>query len=259
MTSTLDRKDVRLLRPVILCATVLGAIFYLILPAVITVQWHRETTKRLQEEAAVAHRLPGVLSADEVVRSAAGIVASASGFMWVINLLLVTTVAGMAFAVERREGWSDLVAMLPVSRGISVREKSVTSAGVAVLILGANLVVMLAGIGVATRGVGFVSPQSNDWSKIVEVACYYLATIIGMAGVAWLMSSVLRSAVIATAAGVTVPVVVWSQVLLLQGYPSSRMPRDVEFIQHVVAASIFGIGVACFVAGTIVQLRRQSP
>lgn len=258
MTVTLIRKDVRLLRPVLWSALVLGLLFYVIGPTLVFASWRSEYIQKQKDLAVALHQTQVYLSTQTMVKEAGRTLLGASFLMWVVNLLLITTVAGMAFAVERRERWAEFAGMLPVSRARTVMAKAIASAGVCVAILGVNALVALGAITLADRWDWYVGMNPFDWQATALAIWFYVAAATGMAGVAWLLSSLLRSPVIATAAGLAMAVSVWCFLTLMVDQRNLR-GADQIILQRVAMAVIFWAGLVCFTAGTVVQLRRQSP
>ena len=262
MTEQLIRKDLRLLRPVMWATLVLGLIFYVIGPGLIFMDWRHDTLKKTREVALSRgfdiNTQVQLLGVKEQVRYAAEAVWGGSAFMWIVNVMLVTTIAGMAFAVERRERWGEFAGMLPVSRSKVVAAKALASIGVIAAILGLNAAVSAGAISVAERWDDFSRASVTGRNDLTTQTWFYLAVVVGMAGVAWLFSAILRSAVIATGLAIGMAVSVWCFLLTLIDQRGLNPAGALE-LQYAAAAFVLASGAACFVAGTIVQLRRQSP
>lgn len=179
----------------------------------------------------------------------------------VASLIASSSIAGVALAKERRERTADMLATLPIAR-----EKVIFSkAFVAMLLtavpfaLGAAVAYLIAPPGITEE----VRASVQTTGAGVWVLAAGFAGWLTLFGLAWGLSSLLRSEVLASAVPLLVLIVVTSSIALW------TQPRSPGFGEHVRSrealvlprfvyplAAIGGLGL---VAGTIIALRRKSP
>lgn len=110
MTWALIRKDVRLLRPVLIMTAVVALFFYVLVPGGWWVA-NQFSPDRVDSRNGVEELFKG-----------------ANVCVWLFLYLIYAAIGGTAFAAERRERWGDLAAMLPVSQRRSIGVKLLVGA-----------------------------------------------------------------------------------------------------------------------------------
>ena len=237
----LFRKDWRLLRPILLAALGLAAIFLVLLPAVQYYGW-----------AAQAERRGYVYRGTDRIQQLGAAVLQGAWFMWVAVPVLCAAIGGAAFATERRERWGDLLGLLPVPRWRVVASKLCVSGLACLMLLTLNQCVIhgaaLFGLPSVEFGVGRLA---GDLLTSASVAMLLFGT-------AWLLSAVLASPALAT--GVAVGVEGGAYLWFVQAVDISRWAFD-DSERALQSLNLFaaGVGLTLLIAGTIVQLLRRSP
>lgn len=248
MNLVLARKDVRIYRPAIVAAVLLAMFLEVVLPALGAYIEYRYLYAR-----GAVWIAPGALA--RIVWQAVGNGATAA-------LMLTTGLAavfgGTAITIERRERWGEFAAMLPISR----RRRTLVSLATGAALFATCWLFHLALLVVAVSHTAGASDLESR--PIATVACFGLGTF----GLAWLLSSFLRSATIV--ASVTVGVVlgglfvVWA----LDGLLPATDPLDPtratsgwnpgRFVP-TYAAMLVVLGLIGCVLGTFLSSRRVEP
>ena len=142
MTWALIRKDLRLLRPVMLAAVGIAPIFYVVVASFAFVSWQNDQIREESRISRIYHREIHHDASDNS-RHFAQFVADGSRPVSVLLVVLIAAVGAMAFARERRERSAEFLAMLPVP----IRRQSTVKLGVSVVVsvlpLAANAMVFL--------------------------------------------------------------------------------------------------------------------
>lgn len=245
---TLVRKDIRLLRPVTWTAIGLAVLFYAALPLFSYVNWRMSMERA---SGGQPYRLPYY----ESIRSFASPVVDGTKYGWLICIMLGTVIGGMAFAMERRERWGDFVAMLPVERRKTISIK-------AIVVIAACLGMAAVNGFVLVLTLGFC-PGAGYWYPSVTVALNFILPLVScgvlLVGVAWLLSAILSSPVLATSItlGGAGGVFLWWLQMLGMAIRDTVQPPYVFMLPLEVTSLV--IGLAAMVVGATVQLYRRSP
>ena len=177
-----------------------------------------------------------------------------------ISLLIVPAFGAIAFARERRDRSAEFLAATSVARSRVVASKVVVAIALCMIPW------MLSGI-LVVAAQAFQMNESN-WFGVslngdnnLEPLSWLLRIHIMLFGIAWLLSSILRSETIAAAAAIL------GVVLLSIGYVvyRSRLEHfgssfEAEATANLVATiATLTLGIGGFIAGTIIALRRVSP
>lgn len=177
--------------------------------------------------------------------------------------LFVPVYAAVAFARERRDRSAEFLGMFPVSRQKVVVSKLVASITLAVLpwiVFVPFLVVwLLLNENIILPG-GHIFVRYKPTLDDCLVAAMWL-TIGNLCsfGIAWLLSSLLRSETIAagiaiaTAIGLTLGTVAW-----IDGMNESSQVRAAMTMRALIVM-FCAVGTGCLIAGTSIALRRRTP
>ena len=171
----------------------------------------------------------------------------------VVSVFVSAFVAGNAFAGERVDRSAEFVAYLPIRRKAAVASKAIVAIGACVLAWGANAAVVL-----ACPLVGPVS-SLNPSAWYLHLLPNTAVAMVFVFGVSWLFSSFRTSSASAAASGLgTAVLVVVATVYLSEDLwrPPDRIP-DCWIFGYMFGVILVGVG--CFVAGSIVALRRVEP
>jgi ABC-type transport system involved in multi-copper enzyme maturation permease subunit len=171
----------------------------------------------------------------------------------VVGLFLMAIMAavygGIAFALERRERWADLLAVLPVSRAQIVLSKLIVVAACMLLawaIVGSILLVAAQFTLAPNRHLLPVN--------LVEPVSIAAGMTVMMFGVAWLLSSVLTSPAISAGVSIGATVSLVFGIATICDYVGRTYQVTV-----IIICSTLAVGVLSLVAGTIYYLRRVEP
>jgi ABC-type transport system involved in multi-copper enzyme maturation permease subunit len=232
MMRTLLWKDLKLQRMVL----VASVIFYL-LPAVV----------------ALAMWAAGNLEPDvskSVVWAFRDIVGNSFTIGVFMLVLTNTALASVAAARERRERSAEFLGAMPVPRG---------------MVVASRFLAMLIGV-VGCYVVGFaaswlVVPAKDVNDNTSDAFWAVLAVMTSMVGFAWLVGSLVRSEVIATAGalGITVAVALTSESAI--DWMNKQQPMRVPTAgsEKVTLVVLAVGGVLALVVGVVVALRRKTP
>jgi hypothetical protein len=251
---TLMRKDLRLLRPVLVTALAVAVAFCVVLPLVSFVGWQQ--AGRPSGRAGYGG-WNGYAGRD--ARVLAGMVRDGADWMTVGCLALYATVGGAAFAHERRERWADGLAVLPVARRRIVAAKGAASLLVCVGGTAGVLLLRAAADGVVRYG---VSAPFVDWPAAAEtMGLYFLPPAVALFGVAWLRSSLTSSATVSAVVALGAAGGGWFWTI---GWVRTRDMVHAGEWRYTMAfcgtvAATYALGLAAAAAGTLVQVRRTSP
>lgn len=173
-------------------------------------------------------------------------------FLYVALLASATTgifaaaLGASSFAVERRDGAAEFLAMLPVSRGRILLSKALVALTFVLLAFGTHIIF----VSLALRYLG--------WRNATE-SFYALAGIgtgtLMLFSIAWFFSAVLSGAAIPF--GISVAVTVASAAILSQVIDA--MGQEGYAFVHVWLVLSGVLAMACGVAGSILYSRRVSP
>ncbi len=166
-----------------------------------------------------------------------------------ISAVLCAFIAGNAVAGERADRSAEFAAYLPIPRRSAIASKAITAVGICVLLLLVNSLIFTA---------AWFSQEQAPVSHVVDnrgvfYVLYLMAMTAGFIfGVAWLLSTLLRSPVMAAAGGIVAVIV------LLMGLTYLEEMYGVATVAfdrwYPILCLILGSG--CFVAGTLHYLRR---
>lgn len=228
-------KDWRLMRPLLIACGVL----YLT-PAIIFAIW-------------AAFMSPG-----EDLSTAgdwAGMILGVLFFGLMISTLAMPMIGANLLAKERRERTAEFVATLPVGRGRIVLSKAIMAVLVALTPSLFTLVAGLVGVGVMALvgpGQGGSGPGINDVNEMVSFAAALGGGACLSFGLAWFLSSALKSETVAAGLSLLLTAIAAS----LYTLAASRNPHLGAMLFGTVAGLA---GVAAFGAGTVIALRRGTP
>jgi len=156
--------------------------------------------------------------------------------------LLIAFFAGNAIAGERSDGSADFFAYLPVPKRTSTLSKLL----VAVALSSAILALCVA--------ISSMFSREGRSPRPTEVKVFF-ATLIAMFGVAWGVSSFVRSAAYAAASGICVPIALGIMLALISAdTPEGKVAASASYS---VVATVLGIAV--LTAGTIYYVKRVEP
>ena len=218
-------KDFRLLRPFLIACVALLIYCYVVQPCIFVVGDHYASTA-------------------QAIRRGAD-------FVWLPTVLLSAALGGVAFASERRDRSVDLLAMLPVSRARWVFTRLIDSLAIGLLMLLINTIVIESTLAVFPDYI--FQGISLDRMALFQDLRGSASACILLFGAAWLGSILLRSPILATACGA---LAAWLFMCMHELSENrivfSEYGYGVEWISTV-------LGLALIVAGTFVQLLRQTP
>ncbi|HYD02538.1 MAG TPA: ABC transporter permease [Phycisphaerales bacterium] len=178
----------------------------------------------------------------------------------VASLLAASSIAGVAFAKERRERTAEHTATLPIPRWKLVLSKFL----VAMIITATPFVLGLAAVVIAATPddiAGFwkgATSPSGAWTAALVVSGW-----LTLFGLGWGLSSILRSDVISSSVpillliAIPAAVALWSRPVDRAVDGRWRSLEEAAFPRYVwPLASLGAVGLA---AGTVVSLKRKSP
>jgi len=160
--------------------------------------------------------------------------------------VLISFIAGNAIAGERSDRSAEFTAYLPIDRKTAVLSKAITALGICVVLLA--VMSFIAWILTPSEG-----PGSPDMSQ--DETCLFLSAAIPMFGVAWFISSFVRTPTIAAAMGIAFPACLGMTCGFLSEVESMRN-TDMGTVFMVVSLAV---GLSCFAAGVVHYLRRVEP
>lgn len=163
-----------------------------------------------------------------------------------LAVVLVAFIAGNSIAGERADRSAEFTAYLPIDRKTAVLSKAITAIGICV-----GLVTVMSVIA------WLLSPTANGGPTEVRAsdARMFLATAIPMFGVAWFLSSFVRTPAIAAAMGVAFPVCLG----VTCGFLSELESMEKTDMVSVFIVISIAVGLACFAAGVVHYLLRVEP
>ena len=164
-----------------------------------------------------------------------------------LTSLVAAAFGGIAFAQERREGWGDFLAQIPVAKEWIILSKLIVNVACLLLFFAINLSIALS-----------THSYSDAWFLIryhsfLQSLCV-AAVGLSIFGMAWLFSSILRSDTISACAALAAE---WAILtffeLLYKGFYDQVADYDVFFCIHAL------IAVVTIYAGAEFYRRRVSP
>ncbi len=161
-----------------------------------------------------------------------------------IVALLSPFMAGNAIAGERADRSAEFTAYLPIPRKDAITSKIIVTLGVCI-----GMLAVCAGVALFVQGI--LPVHANAPEPLPELRPYVATIVLGF-GVAWLASSMVRSAAYAAAAGIVLPISIGVTLSVL-GEMESLRTADM-LTAYVVACWV--IGPASFIAGIVYYLRR---
>lgn len=177
------------------------------------------------------------------------------GGSW-LCIFIGPAVAACQFARERRERTSDFLGALPVSRGSIVRSKAFVTACLLALPLLLNLLAALAEL--------ISSQNAFDGGVRAERGFeLFVVMFLGVSGLAWLLSCILSSEVLATTGALVVSgICAFKIYLVFQIVPSLKAMspawRQELAITWTIAILFAFFGIIGFTAGTIIASTRRT-
>lgn len=176
-----------------------------------------------------------------------------------VSLLATPMYGAIMFARERRDRTVELTASMPIPRARIVLSKAIVLTGLTLTPWILTLVFMVV-LGTITKYVGSIDHWNNEMGVNDRQALPAVLMMLGIAvlavGSGWLFSTLLNSetlsaglSFIATILTVSLFFAIWFRLA-----PSNdRLPHG------ILAGLTWGMGLSCFVCGTVVALRRGSP
>jgi ABC-type transport system involved in multi-copper enzyme maturation permease subunit len=162
-----------------------------------------------------------------------------------LTMLVAGAFGGTAFAQERREGWGDFLANMPVSRWNVIFSK---------LIVGFACIVVLFSVNVAIAWLACLySPRTEAFSDLLQIAAHLGFAAMSIFGTAWLLSTFLKSDAISACAALAVNVAAAGIVALV--FLNSKG----DTVSLVIIALDGTLAVATIVAGSVYYARRIAP
>ncbi len=163
---------------------------------------------------------------------------------------------GVMFARERRDRSAELLELLPITRGMRLLSKVIVT--VSALVVAVVVTTQLWHLGASM----WSSPSGYDPRDLWELMRPLIGFMIVMVGLSWLLSSILRSEILATA--VTFGAVCLTAMLMgmLPGPANTQNWYDWInnwFPVHGLALAVLlaTIGLLAFIAGCIITIRRR--
>jgi len=219
-----------------------GAIISLLIPYVIALGAHLTYRLRALEDVGSAV----VITGGQAVSAWYRFYEAASLVDVFLSGLLIAFFAGNAIAGERADRSAEFFAYQPLSKRSVLLSKFLVSAGLSAAVLGVCVVGMWAYPWVSGGPIKLPSAEEN---------ATFFATCLAMFGVAWGVSSFVRSASYAAAAGVCVPICLGVMLaLIFEGASGGESSTGASY--SVVAGVV---GLASFASGTVYYVRRVEP
>jgi ABC-type transport system involved in multi-copper enzyme maturation permease subunit len=178
----------------------------------------------------------------------------------VLSVVLSAAFGGLAFAAERRERTAEFLAMMPVSRRTVILSKLlVASACVAALVAVHAVVVAVVVEWAEVSGVRFHSPT---WAEAGGMA---LAFAVALFGIAWALSTVIRSPAIAASIAIAVGIGLlfggaeWAKKLSDLWWDGRSRPFSEGELFAMVSGGAAAVGVLAVAVSSAYYLRRVEP
>ncbi len=189
------------------------------------------------------HESPGLWVQDFMVSSM---------YSLIISQLAIALIGGNAIAGERADRSAEFLASLPITRGRVIASKLLLSLAIVGVIWIADLSALLCLSTVLPRfGVRF--------DGIFEAVGATAIVAVMFFGVAWLLSSFLRSPTFSVAGALLAPLLLWTGIVFV----CYLFQISDEKYMRTIAYSYFGLCLAlapvCFAVGTWYYLRRIEP
>jgi ABC-type transport system involved in multi-copper enzyme maturation permease subunit len=221
-------KDFRLNRPIVICVV----LFFLVINvgAIITVLcWGKGTT-------------------DELL----GALQFAPFSALMLSQLCIAALGGNIIAGERGDRSAEFISYLPVSRGRILLSKIVVAIAIVVLVWAPNLLVFAVANYLSKESGILSSEHAQEFWYIIGI---YAVTGLSLFSAAWLLSSLLRSAVFATFGGLITP----ASIAMAIAWVAHLCELSDETCLVVYCWIALPLAAASFIAGTWYYLRRVEP
>jgi ABC-type transport system involved in multi-copper enzyme maturation permease subunit len=172
-----------------------------------------------------------------------------------LTMFTIPMFAAVMFARERRERSAELVGTLPISRGRIVLSKSIVAVASSFLpwiLVGLSLTILILVFlhGSAKKVLG--DPDDGAMSLVYIPVCISVAAF----GLAWLFSALWSSETLAAGVALLVTAMLASSLAL---FMYNKNLTNTWGIWQPYAVLLAPLGIASYIAGTMVALRRASP
>lgn len=233
MLATLIWKDFRLVRLILVISAAVAAAAF---PFIICMAFFTR---------------PDVLQVFTWSQLVIGALEGATMFVPVVSYMAVAFTAGGLIAGERQDRTADFLATLPPIRSKVVLSKAIIAVGTI-----AACLLVYAGMKSLVVDVWY-GPMNDLRAESMPTVLDLARVLIGCGGVAWAVSSVLRTITIPVLAGFVIPgLFVAAMQTILYRFEITTNPDE---ITQWISSAIGTLGILGFVIGSIITLRRESP
>jgi ABC-type transport system involved in multi-copper enzyme maturation permease subunit len=177
-----------------------------------------------------------------------------SFYSFLLSQLIISVVAGNAFAGERVDRSAEFLMSLPISRSRILVSKLLFSLAIIAVIWLTNATVILCLTGPPAEW------GSTSWSEILEILGGIAIVTSAFFCVAWFLSSFLSSPTFAVAGGLLTPLLLLTGIVFV-GYllDVESLPQFDMFFAFAFFGTLLVLGPICFGVGTWYYLRRVEP
>lgn len=176
---------------------------------------------------------------------------TAAGISFELTGLLAAAFGGVAIAGERADRTSDFLGLLPVTRMQIILSKWIAS----IFIIGtcAALHLLILGLCVLARSdVANYGPHDMQWAVVLPL---WIGFTTSLFGIAWLLSTFLRSGPISACISIATTIALFAMVALRLDaghYSDQQVPL-------ILASTSMAVGLSTLIGGAIYYLRRIAP
>lgn len=170
-------------------------------------------------------------------------VMGASFFAMFITAFVAAFVAGNAIAGERTDRSIEFFAPLPIPVGAALASKIMLAIGTCVVLALINTIVLM---------ISLHNLSARSGPSAADISTTFASGVL-VFGVAWLMSSIMKSSAMAAASSVMAAVLVVGTLMLPDFVHGSS---DAYLLQRWFEPTCYVLGPLAFIAGVIICLRR---